>query len=77
MLGLLLVLAVGPDRHGGRALDPGRLGFQIQPSEFAKLAFVLWGADLLARKEKLGQLSDWRHLLIPLLPGAAIFWPCS
>jgi cell division protein FtsW len=48
------------------------MGFQIQPSEFAKLAFVLWGADLLARKEKTGQLSEWRHLLIPLLPGVAI-----
>ncbi len=47
-------------------------GFQLQPSEFAKLAFVLWGADLLARKEKLGQLTDWRQLLIPLMPGASI-----
>jgi len=46
--------------------------FQLQPSEFAKLAFVLWGADLLARKEKLGQLTDWRQLLIPLMPGAGI-----
>ena len=44
----------------------------MQPSEFAKLAFVLWGADLLARKEKLGQLKDWRQLLLPLLPGAAL-----
>ena len=24
--------------------------FQLQPSEFGKLALVLWGADLLARK---------------------------
>ena len=72
VLGLMLVLAVGQTVHGGeRWIDV--LGFQIQPSEFAKLAFVLWGADLLARKEKAGQLSEWRHLLIPLLPGAAIF----
>ena len=47
-------------------------GTQVQPSEFAKLALVVWGADLLARKEKLGQLADWRHILIPLLPGAAL-----
>ena len=47
-------------------------GTQVQPSEFAKLALVLWGADLLARKEKLGQLTDWRHILVPLLPGAAL-----
>ena len=33
---------------------------------------MLWGADLLARKEKLGQLTDWRHILVPLLPGAAL-----
>ena len=42
----------------------------FQASELAKLAFLLWGADLLARKEKLSQLDDWRFLLIPLLPGA-------
>jgi cell division protein FtsW len=72
VLGLMLVLAVGQTVLGGeRWIDV--LGFQIQPSEFAKLAFVLWGADLLARKEKAGQLGEWRHLLIPLLPGAAIF----
>jgi cell division protein FtsW len=71
VLGLLLVLTVGNTVLGGeRWIEI--LGFQVQPSEFAKLAFVLWGADLLARKEKAGQLGEWRHLLIPLLPGAAI-----
>src|SRR5262249_36949760 len=44
----------------------------FQASELAKLTFLLWGADLLARKEKLAQLDDWRFLLIPLLPGAGI-----
>jgi cell division protein FtsW len=38
----------------------------VQPSEFAKLAMVLWCADLYARKERL--LGDWRHALFPLLP---------
>ena len=71
VLGLMLVLAVGTSVNGGERWIPV-MGFQIQPSEFAKLAFVLWGADLLARKEKTGQLSEWRHLLIPLLPGLAI-----
>jgi cell division protein FtsW len=71
VLGLMLVLAIGKDIQGGERWIP-LMGFQIQPSEFAKLAFVLWGADLLARKEKNGQLTEWRHLLIPLLPGAAI-----
>jgi cell division protein FtsW len=71
LLGLLLVLAVGHSANGAERWIQVA-GFQVQPSEFAKLAFVLWGADLLARKEKAGQLTEWRHLLIPLLPGAAI-----
>jgi cell division protein FtsW len=71
VLGLVLVLVAGPRVAGvERWIQVG--GVQLQPSEFAKLAFVLWGADLLARKEKLGQLTDWRQLLIPLLPGAVI-----
>jgi cell division protein FtsW len=44
----------------------------VQPSELAKLALALWGADLLARKEKLGMLADWRHMLVPLLPGTGV-----
>jgi cell division protein FtsW len=71
VLGLLLVLAIGVSVGGGQRWIL-LFGFQIQPSELAKLAFVLWGADLLARKEKLGQLTDLRQLLIPLLPGAAV-----
>jgi cell division protein FtsW len=71
VLGLVLVLLVGPKVAGvERWIDVA--GFEVQPSEFAKLAFVLWGADLLARKEKLRQLTDSRQLLIPLLPGLAL-----
>ncbi|MCX4433213.1 MULTISPECIES: putative lipid II flippase FtsW [Streptomyces] len=44
--------------------------FQIQPSEFGKLALVLWGADLLARKQDKGMLGQWKHMLVPLVPGA-------
>ena len=71
VVGLVPVLSVGRTVDGAERWIQVA-GFQIQPSEFAKLGFLLWGADLLARKEKLGQLTDWRHLLIPLLPGAAI-----
>jgi cell division protein FtsW len=71
ILALLLVPLIGHTSGGvTRELQFGSLA--LQPSELAKLAFLLWGADLLARKEKLGQLEDWRHLLIPLLPGTGI-----
>ncbi|MEA4943008.1 MAG: putative lipid II flippase FtsW [Propionicimonas sp.] len=46
-------------------VDLGVLG-RIQPSEFAKLAIVLWGADVLARKHKL--LDQPRHLIVPFVP---------
>ena len=68
---LVAVLAFGTAINGGtRWLDVG--GLQVQPSELAKLGLVIWGADLLARKEKLRQLTDGRQLLIPLLPAVAI-----
>ncbi|HEY6279775.1 MAG TPA: putative peptidoglycan glycosyltransferase FtsW [Streptosporangiaceae bacterium] len=71
VIGLLLVPVIGTG--GGGATREFYVGpFPFQPSEVAKLAFLLWGADLLARKEKLGQLADWRYLLIPLLPGAGL-----
>ncbi|BFO20739.1 putative lipid II flippase FtsW [Streptomyces sp. KM77-8] len=44
--------------------------FQLQPSEFGKLALVLWGADLLARKQDKRLLSQWKHMLVPLVPAA-------
>jgi cell division protein FtsW len=70
-LGLTMINGVGAS-YGGAARWVSIGGVQVQPSELAKLAFVLWGADLLARKEKLGLLKDWRHMLIPLLPGASL-----
>ncbi|MGN6130403.1 MAG: FtsW/RodA/SpoVE family cell cycle protein, partial [Nocardioidaceae bacterium] len=42
----------------------------MQPSEVAKLAVILWCANLYARKEKL--LGDWRHVLVPMLPVTGI-----
>jgi cell division protein FtsW len=69
--GLMLVLLFGHEVDGAKRWI-GVAGTQVQPSEFAKLALVIWGADLLARKEKLKQLTDWRHIVVPLLPGAAL-----
>jgi cell division protein FtsW len=46
--------------------------FQLQPSEFGKLALILWGADLLARKQDKRLLTQWKHLLVPLVPAGFI-----
>lgn len=46
--------------------------FVVQPSEFGKVAFVVWGADLLARKQQHKLLGQWKHLLVPLVPGALL-----
>ncbi|WP_191931711.1 putative lipid II flippase FtsW [Arthrobacter bussei] len=45
-------------------------GLTVQPSEFLKLSIVIWGGAVLARKEKL--LGSWKHLFIPVAPGAFI-----
>jgi cell division protein FtsW len=69
--GLVLVLAFGTSAGGAErwiAVGP----INVQPSEFAKFALLVWGADLLARREELGQLKNWRTLLIPLMPGTAV-----
>ena len=44
--------------------------FRVQPSELAKMAIVVWGADIFARKHKL--LADPRHLLVPFVPVSGI-----
>jgi cell division protein FtsW len=69
---LVAVLLPGVGQQAGGATRwialPG--GLQLQPSEPAKLALVLWGADLLARKERL--LGSPKHLVIPLVPVALL-----
>src|SRR6185437_9007249 len=68
---LTLIPGVAQSQNGAsRWIAVGPLTFQ--PSELAKLALAVWGADLLARKEKIGMLTDWRHMLVPLLPGTGV-----
>jgi cell division protein FtsW len=68
---LTLIRGIGVSQNGAaRWIAIG--GWQFQPSEIAKLALAVWGADLLARKDRLGLLADWRHMLVPLMPGAAV-----
>jgi cell division protein FtsW len=67
----VLVPGVGVGVYGARRwIDIGPL--QLQPSELAKVGMLLWGADLLARKQQLGTLRRARHLFVPLLPGFAL-----
>ncbi len=67
---LVAVLIVGVEVAGQRNWIEIIGPFRLQPSEFAKLGLVLWGADLLARKQ--ARLDTWSHLLVPLLPVSGV-----
>ena len=64
LLVLVLVPGVGITA-GGSSRWLGTDSFRIQPSELAKLAVLLFGADLLARRVDL--VSEWRSVMRPLL----------
>jgi cell division protein FtsW len=66
LLLLVLVPGIGVSVNGNQNWIDFGGPFRLQPSEAAKLALVVWGADLLVRKHRL--LTQWRHLLVPLLP---------
>ncbi len=69
LVGLTYVPGLGIDVNGNRnwiAVGP----LVVQPSEIAKLAVVMWSADVYARKDRL--LDDWRHLLVPVVPGTLL-----
>lgn len=69
MLVMTLIPGIGDMAGGARRWL--RFGsFQIQASEIAKVALIVFGADVLSRK--IGKLNDWRHLVIPYL-GAVAF----
>ena len=65
---LLLVLVLLPGvgiTAGGSTRWLGTASFRIQPSEIAKLAVLLFGADLLARRADL--VGSWQSVMRPLL----------
>ena len=65
ILALIAVLIIGTSVNGQRNwIEFGPI--RIQPSEYAKLAVILWSADVLTRKQAL--LSDRKHLLVPIVP---------
>lgn len=63
---LVFVPGIGVSVYGQRNWINLGGPFQFQPSELAKLAIIIWGADLLTRKLKV--IHEWRHLLVPLVP---------
>jgi cell division protein FtsW len=66
VIALVLVLTpLGMTVNGNRNwLNVG--GLTAQPSEFAKLALIVWAAHVLSRKQPL--IGQWKHAVIPLLP---------
>jgi cell division protein FtsW len=72
LMALVQVPGIGKVVNGNRNWLSVGGPFQIQPSEFGKLALVLWGADLLARKYDKKLLTQWKHLLVPLVPVAML-----
>ncbi|MBG0856035.1 putative lipid II flippase FtsW [Streptomyces spinoverrucosus] len=70
LMALVQVPGIGMAVNGNQNWIALGGSFQIQPSEFGKLALVLWGADLLARKQERNLLAQWKHMLVPLAPVA-------
>ncbi|MBW8799853.1 MAG: putative lipid II flippase FtsW [Streptomyces sp.] len=68
MMALVQVPGIGMSVNGNQNWISLGGSFQIQPSEFGKLALVLWGADLMARKQEKRLLTQWKHMLVPLVP---------
>ncbi|MEJ7833513.1 MAG: putative lipid II flippase FtsW [Nocardioides sp.] len=63
---LLLTAFIGVERNGNTnwlAFGP----LQIQPSEIAKLALVIWAAHIYANKER--RLASLHQIMVPVVPG--------
>lgn len=67
---LILVLFIGVEVAGQRNWIDIIGPFRLQPSEFAKLALIVWGADVLTRRRD--AIPTWNTLLVPLVPVAAV-----
>ncbi|PBC64465.1 cell division protein FtsW [Streptomyces sp. Tue6028] len=70
LMALVQVPGIGVSVNGNQNWISVGGPFQLQPSEFGKLALVLWGADLIARKQDKRLLTQWKHMLVPLVPVA-------
>lgn len=69
LLALTFVPGLGYEVGGNRNWLNFGGPFLLQPSEMAKLALILWGAQVYSAKARL--LTQWKHLLVPFVPVAA------
>jgi cell division protein FtsW len=69
LLVLVLIPGIGKVANGSRGWFVVA-GFSMQPSELAKIAFLIWGAHLLATRRM--DRASLREMLIPLVPAAVI-----
>jgi cell division protein FtsW len=69
MLVLVLIPGIGKEANGSRGWFVVA-GFSMQPSELAKIAFLIWGAHLLAARRM--ERASLREMLFPLVPGAVL-----
>ena len=69
LLVLVLIPGIGRESNGTRGWFVVA-GLSMQPSELAKIAFVIWGSHLLAARRM--ERATLREMLIPLIPAAVI-----
>ncbi|MDT5362052.1 MAG: cell division protein FtsW [Mycobacterium sp.] len=69
MLVLVLIPGIGKEANGSRGWFVVA-GFSMQPSELAKIAFLIWGAHILAARRL--ERASLREMLFPLVPGAVL-----
>jgi cell division protein FtsW len=71
LLAMVLVPGLGQVRGGARSwfvLGP----LSVQPAEVAKVALALWGAHVLAARQR--KLGNWRQALSPVVPVALVLF---
>jgi len=69
LLVLVLIPGVGTIANGSRGWFV-IAGLSMQPSELTKIAFLVWGANLLASRRM--DRASLREMLVPLVPGAVL-----
>jgi cell division protein FtsW len=70
LLVLVLIPGIGVNVGGQQNWIRMPGGFNLQPSEIAKLALALWGARLLSMRS--GSWDNWKAVTLPFLPMSAL-----